>query len=75
MIPELGHFALVIALTLAFAQAVLPLAGAAMNRPVLMNTARPIAIGQFLFVLGAFAALATSFLTATRTLTREEQPS
>ncbi len=62
MIPELGHFALVIALSLALAQAALPLAGAALGRPTLMGTARPIAVGQFLFVGAAFAALAASFL-------------
>ena len=62
MIPELGHFALVIALALAAAQAVLPLVGAATGRGTLMATARPIAAGQFIFVLGAFAALATCFV-------------
>ena len=62
MIPELGHFALVIALALSLAQAALAFAGASTNRRALMSTARPIAIGQFLFVLGAFAALAYSFV-------------
>ena len=62
MIPELGHFALVIALMLSLAQAALPLTGAATRRAALVATARPIAIGQFLFVAGAFAALAASFL-------------
>ncbi len=62
MIAELGHFALVIALALATAQAVLPLAGAATGRARLMGTARTIATGQFLFVLAAFTALAASFL-------------
>ena len=62
MIPELGHFALVVALALAIAQAVLPLAGAATGRVALMATARPVATGQFLFVLGAFAALAACFV-------------
>jgi cytochrome c-type biogenesis protein CcmF len=62
VIPELGHFALVIALALALAQAALCLSGAALRRPALMATARPIATGQFLFVLAAFAALAGSFL-------------
>ena len=62
MTPELGHFALVIALALAAAQAILPLAGAATGRAALMATARPIAIGQFVFVLGAFAALASCFV-------------
>ena len=62
MIPELGHFALVIALALAAAQAILPLVGAATGRGTLMATARPIAAGQFVFVVGAFAALATCFV-------------
>ena len=63
MIPELGHFALVIALALSLAQAVLGLAGAATGRRALMATARPIATGQFVFVAAAFAALAYSFVT------------
>ncbi len=63
MIPELGHFALVIALALAIAQAVLSLAGAATGRAALLATSRPIATGQFLFILAAFAALAYCFIT------------
>jgi cytochrome c-type biogenesis protein CcmF len=62
LIPELGHFALVIALALSIAQASLAFTGAAIHRHALMATARPIAIGQFLFVLAAFAALAYSFV-------------
>jgi cytochrome c-type biogenesis protein CcmF len=62
MIPEIGQLALVLALLLAFAQAFLPLAGVALGKPAWAATARPIAIGQFLFVLLAWAALATSFV-------------
>jgi cytochrome c-type biogenesis protein CcmF len=62
VIPELGHFALVVALALASAQALLALTGAATGRHALMATARPIATGQFLFVVGAFAALAACFV-------------
>ena len=62
MIPELGHFALVIALALAAAQAALSFTGAATGRAALLATARPVAVGQFLFVAGAFAALAASFV-------------
>ena len=62
MIAELGHFALVIALALGLVQAVLCFTGAATGRAVLLGTARPVAIGQFLFVLGAFAALAACFV-------------
>jgi cytochrome c-type biogenesis protein CcmF len=61
MIAELGHFALVVALALALAQVVLSFAGARTGRAALLATARPIAIGQFVFVAGAFAALAWSF--------------
>ena len=62
MIPEIGQFALVLALMLALAQAFLPLAGATLGKPTWMATARPIAVGQFLFVFLAWVALATSFL-------------
>jgi cytochrome c-type biogenesis protein CcmF len=62
MIPELGHFALILALVLAATQAVLPLAGAARGDGVWMAMARPAAAGQFTFVAVAFAALAYSFL-------------
>jgi len=64
MIPELGHFALIVALALAAAQAALSFAGAATGRHALMGASRPVAIGQFLFVAGAFAALAYSFVTS-----------
>jgi cytochrome c-type biogenesis protein CcmF len=62
MIPELGNFALTIALALAVAQSALSLAGAATGRAALMATSRPIAVGSFVFVAGAFAALATCFV-------------
>ncbi|QJR15009.1 heme lyase CcmF/NrfE family subunit [Usitatibacter palustris] len=62
MIPELGQFALGIALALALAQAILPLIGAATGRSVLMAVARPAAAGQFIFVFGAFLALVSCFV-------------
>src|SRR5687767_1001653 len=62
MIPELGHFALVIALALALAQGALAFTGAATGRAALLATSRPLAAGQFVFVAGAFAALAASFV-------------
>ena len=61
MIPELGHFALIVALALGIAQAIFSFTGAATGRHTLMGASRSIAIGQFLFVAGAFAALAYSF--------------
>ncbi|MGH8496895.1 MAG: heme lyase CcmF/NrfE family subunit [Gammaproteobacteria bacterium] len=62
MLPELGHFALILALCLALAQAILPLAGAHAGRADWMAIARPAAAGQFVFVMIAFAALAQAFL-------------
>ena len=64
MIPELGHFALILALSLALVQAILPLIGAATQRSNFMAVARPAAQGQFVFVAFAFGCLAYSFLTS-----------
>ena len=63
MIPELGHFALIIALCIALTQAILPLAGAARGNVAWMSVARPAAQGQFVFVVIAFACLAISFVS------------
>ena len=63
MIPELGHFALIVALCVATAQAALALTGAARGNVAWMSVARPAAQGQFVFVALAFAALAYSFVT------------
>jgi cytochrome c-type biogenesis protein CcmF len=62
MIPELGQFALIIALCIALVQGTLPIVGAARGNVAWMNLARPAAQGQFLFVAIAFACLAYSFL-------------
>ena len=64
MIPEIGHFALILALSLAICQAVLPLAGARRGDENLMAAARPAALGQFVFVVIAFCCLAWAFLTS-----------
>ena len=63
MIPELGHFALIVALCIALAQAVLPLVGAARGNLAWMSVARPAAQGQFVFVAIAFSCLAYSFVS------------
>ncbi len=62
MIPELGHFSLIVALFLALTLGVLPILGAARNNPVWMSIARPLAFGQFVFIALAFATLANAFL-------------
>jgi cytochrome c-type biogenesis protein CcmF len=61
MIPELGHFALILALSIALVQGTLPLVGAAKRNPGLMAVSRPAAQGQFFFVAVAFGCLAWSF--------------
>ncbi|WP_280546271.1 MULTISPECIES: heme lyase CcmF/NrfE family subunit [unclassified Halomonas] len=62
MIPEIGHYALIIALLMALVQAVMPLAGAATRRPLWMAYARPMATGQFLFLGIAYLCLTASYL-------------
>ena len=62
MTPEIGHFALVIALCLALVQGVLPLIGAQRGIAQWMAAARPIAIGQFVFLAISFTCLTTAFI-------------
>src|SRR6516225_5834676 len=64
MIPELGHYALMLALGLAFIQGTMPIVGARTNDPVLMSMAAPTALAQFAFVAMAFVALATCYATS-----------
>lgn len=61
MTPELGHFALILALGMAAIQAVLPLAGAALGRPAWIAVARPAAAGQMVFLSIAFLVLSWGF--------------
>ena len=61
MIPELGHFALAMALALAVAQTILPLIGAQRRDARLMAMAVPLANGVLLAVLTAFIALTVSY--------------
>ena len=68
MIPELGHFALILALVLAIVQATVPMIGANRNRLALMAVGRPAAQGQFLFLVFAFGCLTYSFVTSDFTL-------
>jgi cytochrome c-type biogenesis protein CcmF len=62
MIPELGHFALILALLVALALGTLPLVGAARHDVALMAMARPAARTLFALVAFAFGCLAWSFL-------------
>ncbi len=63
MVPEIGHFALIIALCLAIIQGVFPLLGAQLNIRPWMNMAKPVAQGQFVFLAIAFGCLTYSFVT------------
>ena len=63
MIPEIGQFALILALSLAICQGVLPLIGAHKNDAAMMGVARTAATGQFFFVAVAFGCLTWAFLT------------
>ncbi|MDF3073787.1 MAG: heme lyase NrfEFG subunit NrfE [Alphaproteobacteria bacterium] len=64
MIPELGHFALVLALAIALVQAIAPLIGAQRNEPSLIALAKPAALAQFAFVAFAFACLTWSYIVS-----------
>ena len=62
MIPELGHFALIIAFAISIVQSIVPIIGAAKNDRSLMALARPAALTQFLFVGLAYASLTYAFI-------------
>ena len=62
MLPELGHFALILSLCLSIALVVVPLAGVFQNNTLLMTSSRSLATGMFVFVLLSFICLTAAFL-------------
>jgi cytochrome c-type biogenesis protein CcmF len=64
VIAESGHYALVLALALALIQSTVPLLGARLHDPALMNVARSTALAQLLFVGLSFLALVTLHVTS-----------
>jgi len=64
MIPELGHFALILAVLVALVQGVLPLIGAQRRDATLMALAKPAIRTQFLLIAFAFGCLMYSFATS-----------
>lgn len=62
MIPEFGHFALIVALALSLVQGILPLIGIAGDNTRLVAMAVPAARMQFFCLLIAFACLTWSFI-------------
>ncbi|MCH8496880.1 MAG: heme lyase CcmF/NrfE family subunit [Marinobacter sp.] len=62
MLPEIGHFALIISLILAILLSVVPLVGALMGREMLQSFARPLTVGTFVFVAIAYYCLTHAFM-------------
>ncbi len=63
MIPEIGHFSLILALCMAFILAIVPIVGATRSTSGWIAVARPTAFAQLLFVAIAYGCLTYSFLT------------
>src|SRR5437763_7825170 len=64
MIPEVGQYALILALAVALVQGTLPLVGAATGDVRLMALGRTAALTQALLVILAFAALTQAYVTS-----------
>ncbi|WP_119679848.1 heme lyase CcmF/NrfE family subunit [Indioceanicola profundi] len=64
MIPEIGHYALVLALLLAIVQSSVPMIGAARGNAAWMELGRTAAYGQLLMVGTAFAALTYAYVVS-----------
>jgi cytochrome c-type biogenesis protein CcmF len=64
MIPELGHYALVLALALGLIQSIVPVIGAYNRDVALMRLATSTALMQFGFVALSFAALTVCYVTS-----------
>ncbi|MBS0436031.1 MAG: heme lyase CcmF/NrfE family subunit [Proteobacteria bacterium] len=62
MIPEIGHFALWLALGVALMLGVVPLAGAQTGRADWMALARPLTVAQFALIATAYATLTYAFV-------------
>ncbi|MGZ8300949.1 MAG: heme lyase CcmF/NrfE family subunit, partial [Rhodoplanes sp.] len=75
MIPELGHYALVLALAIALAQASVPLIGVRTGDDALMDIGRSTAVAQFACVAASFAALTAAYVTSDFTVENVAQNS
>ena len=64
MIPEIGHFALVLALAVAIIQSAVPLMGVSMGKPQWVALAKPAARAQFTLLVISFACLVYAFVTS-----------
>ncbi len=61
MIPELGHFSLIIGLAFAMLLAIVPLVGVARKDQYLVRYAWPLSYGMFFFIFLSVVALGYSF--------------
>ncbi len=64
MVPEIGHYALVLALALALIQSIAPVVGVRLRDASLMRLAGSTALAQFGFVAISFAALTAAYVTS-----------
>jgi cytochrome c-type biogenesis protein CcmF len=64
VVAEIGHFALILTLTLAVAQSIVPLIGTHLGDLKLMRFGSSAAIGQTVFLTVAFAALIACYVTS-----------
>lgn len=64
MIPEIGQFALALALMTAIVQGIIPIFGAARHNPIWMRSAAATSVLQCLLIAVAFAALMRSFVVS-----------
>ena len=62
MIPEIGHFALILALSVAIIQGVFPLWGSLTGKQHWVAMAKPAAYGQLFFMVISFACLTYAFV-------------
>ncbi len=63
MIPEIGHFALILAFAIALVQGIFPLVGSLTGKSHWVAMAKPAAKGQLFFMLVSFSCLLYAFLT------------
>jgi cytochrome c-type biogenesis protein CcmF len=64
MIPEIGHYAFILALAVAIVQSTVPLIGARARDAVLMDVAVKGAFAQFALIAIAFGALTTAYVSS-----------
>ena len=62
MIPEIGHFSLIVAMMIALTQGYTSLKGAMTEDFELMRHTKPLALAQFILILVSFFCLTSSFL-------------